>query len=29
MKLDLSPLENAVVQLGESLELYDSDIVRQ
>ena len=29
MKLDLSPLENAVAQLGESLELYDSDIVRQ
>ena len=29
MKLDLSPLDNAVAQLGESLELYDSDIVRQ
>ena len=29
MKLDLSPLENAVAQLGESLVLYDSDIVRQ
>ena len=29
MKLDLSPLDNAVAQLGESLVLYDSDIVRQ
>ena len=29
MKLDLSPLENAVAQLGASLVLYDSDIVRQ
>ena len=29
MKLDLSPLENAVAQLEEGLVLYDSDIVRQ
>ena len=29
MKLDLSPLENAVSQLQEGLELYDSGIVRQ
>ena len=29
MKLDLTPLENAVAQLGEALGLYDSDIVRQ
>ena len=28
-ELDLSPLENAVAQLQEALELYDSDIVRQ
>ena len=29
MKLDLSPLDHAVAQLGEALELYHSDIVRQ
>ncbi len=29
MKLDLSPLENAVAQLEEGLAPYDSDIVRQ
>ncbi len=29
MKLDLSPLENAVAQLEEGMVLYDSDIVRQ
>ena len=29
MRLDLSPLENAVAQLEEGLVLYDSDIVRQ
>lgn len=29
MKLDLSPLENAVAQLEEGLVLFDSDIVRQ
>ena len=29
MTLELSPLENAVAQLGEALALYDSDIVRQ
>ena len=29
MKLNLLPLENAVAQLGEALEMYDSDIVRQ
>ena len=29
MRLDLSPLENAVAQLGEALDLYDSDVVRQ
>ena len=29
MKLNLSPLENAVTQMGEALELYDSDIARQ
>ena len=29
MKIELSPLENAVVQLGEAVELYSSDIVRQ
>ena len=28
MRLNLLPLENAVAQLGEALELYDSDIVR-
>ena len=29
MRLDLSPLENAVAQLEEGLVLYDSDVVRQ
>ena len=29
MKIELSPLENAVAQLGEAVELYGSDIVRQ
>ena len=29
MKLNLTPLENAVAQLDEGLFLYDSDIVRQ
>ena len=29
MRLDLSPLENTVAQLGEALDLYDSDVVRQ
>ena len=29
MRMDLSPLDHAVTQLGESLELCDSDIVRQ
>ena len=29
MRLDLSPLENALEQLEDGLVLYDSDIVRQ
>lgn len=29
MKLDLSPLEDAVAQLGDGLVQYDSDIVRE